>query len=162
MSMTTWADIRPGDRVMLKGDDWWVTDAEHDHLGTVVVTVKREGRIVGPRHMDSAATVERVEHSPAPLPNLIGDVVRAAEGELAAAEAVAQVQLGAVVIGRKDGTAPWQVVGVDETMIHAHLYTFHGIDVVAVGSAAEAMALHLADHAAAVKAGAFVEHEHVS
>lgn len=47
-------------------------------------------------------------------------------------------------------------------MIHAHLYTFHGIDVVAVGSAAEAMALHLADHAAAVKAGAFIEHEHVS
>ena len=160
MTMTTWADIRPGDVVRLKGDDWTVTAAERrDIISTlpakIAVTIERMGRAVGPRPMPADAEVERVEPT-------IGETVREAAGELPAAEAVAQVQLGAVVIGRKDGTAPWQVVGVDETMIHAHLYTFHGVDVVAVGSAAEAMALHLADHAAAVKAGAFIEHEHVS
>ena len=152
MTMTTWADIRPGDVVRLKGDDWTVTDTDTDD-GQTMVVVQRAGREFS-RHMPAAGVVERVDPT-------IGETVREQAGELPAAEAVAQVQLGAVVIGRKDGTAPWQVVGVDETMIHAHLYTFHGIDVVAVGSAAEAMALHLADHAAPVKAGAFVEHEHV-
>lgn len=162
MTMTTWGDIRPGDVVRLKGDEWTVTQAEAETFEVITVTIQRAGRTVGPRGVERDAEVERVD-----LPGIadavsLGEMVRSAEGDLAAAEAVAQVQLGAVVIGRKDGAAPWQVVGVDETMIHAHLYTFHGIDVVAVGSAAEAMALHLADHAAPVKAGAFVEHEHVS
>lgn len=157
MTMVTWADIRPGDTVRLKGEDWTVTRARGDGSPgtTTLVTIERGDRIVGPREMPSNGVVECIYPT-------IGETVREEAGELAAAEAVAQIQLGAVVIGRKDGTALWQVVGVDETMIHAHLYTFHGIDVVAVGSAAEAMALHLADHAAAVKAGAFIEHEHVS
>lgn len=154
MSSVTWADIRPGDVVRLKGKLWTVTQADPLDAGRVMVSIRDEGTARWTNDRPGDLAVERVE--------TIGETVREEAGELPAAEAVAQVQLGAVVIGRKDGTAPWQVVGVDETMIHAHLYTFHGIDVVAVGSAAEAMALHLADHAAAVKAGAFVEHEHVS
>lgn len=160
MTTTTWGDIFSGDVVRLKGEDWTVTHAAYgydadDAKASVVVTIERAGRVAGPRTMDAGLPVERVDPT-------IGETVRQQAGELAAAEAVAQVQLGAMVIGRRTADEPWQVVGVDETMIHAHLYTFHGIDVVAVGSAAEAMALHLADHAAPVKAGAFIEHEHVA
>lgn len=155
MTMTTWADIRPGDVVRLKGKLWTVTQADPLDAGRVMVSIRDAGTARWTNDRPGDLAVERVEPT-------TGETVREEAGELPAAEAVAQVQLGAVVIGRKDGTAPWQVVGVDETMIHAHLYTFHGIDVVAVGSAAEAMALHLADHAAPVKAGAFIEHEHVA
>lgn len=159
MTAVTWADIRAGDVVRLKGDDWLVaqTDQHAGPASPVEVVIQRQGRTVGPRTMDAGLPVERVDP-----PVSIGETVRAESGDLPAAEALAAVQLGAVVIGRKDGTAPWQVVGVDETMIHAHLYNFHGIDVVAVGSAAEAMALHFEDHATVLKLGSFVEHEHVS
>lgn len=57
----TWADIRPGDVVRLKGDDWTVTAAERNELGTLMVTIQRASRIVGPTAIPANREVERAK-----------------------------------------------------------------------------------------------------